>query len=874
MRTRTAVITFLVNSISLIALAQQPPVVHDDRLQVTLFTEDPEIVTPIGMAIDSQDRIFVIESHTHHPPANYSGPKGDRIKVFFDRDHDGKADDSFVCAEGINQAMSLAFSPDGELYVVCARNVLKIRDEDRDGRSERVETILTLETDERYAHNSLLGITFDRDGWMYVARGNTGSKSYRFVGTDDSEVSGYGDGGNVVRCRPDGTQLEEFATGFWNPFDLKFDHLGNLLLVDNDPDARGPNRLVHVLKGGDYGYRSLYGGSGNHPFQGWDGSLPGTLPFLAGTGEAPCSVIDCRRSSFPLDYSESVLVSVWNENSIERFTLKTEPDGLVVTDKSLFMSGGKDFRPVALDCDSHGNMYLTDWVLVNYPNHGRGRIWRISNISTEPSIAPHQKFDPPLTNPWQAHANEISETDDREEIIQALQSDSPMLRHVAVQRVAHLDEKSFDDRLSSDVSESVRLGALLAQRLRQPNDVPSIRRWLKDPSEKIRLAALVWAGESMNVELLDDLEAAITRQDVSTQLFATYLAAVQNLDAKFIEAYQTRASAKSSQLTRPSTAALLVKVARSPEFSESVQAHAVRFFDLSSIKSERDWLTQQLRSEHQQLALAAVRKLAELPLAQYPSLIEELEGICMDDSVPSELRCEALLAISTVSVDNPERLLPLLLDENESVAIEAARTFRAWFDRLHAQECLERIDLQELSPVVRERISGPREENGFSETDVAARPDNREEWTKLTLLGGDAKRGRRVFFTERVGCFKCHTVDGRGGILGPDLSQVSLSKSRQQIIHSVLEPSAEFPPQYQAWMVATTDGKIHRGLQLDHKSGGAIAMISESGDNLYFKSHEIEDYAASPKSLMPDGLVQSMTVGEFQDLVAFLENLK
>jgi hypothetical protein len=62
-----------------------------------------------------------------------------------------------------------------------------------------------------------------------------------------------------MRCRPDGCGLQEFATGFWNPFDLKFDAHGRLLAADNDPDSPGPNRLVHVIQGGDYGYKSLYG---------------------------------------------------------------------------------------------------------------------------------------------------------------------------------------------------------------------------------------------------------------------------------------------------------------------------------------------------------------------------------------------------------------------------------------------------------------------------------------------------------------------------------------------------------------------------------------------------------------------------------------
>ena len=85
------------------------PQVHDDRLELTLFAEHPEIVTPIGLVVGEEGRVFVIESHTHVPPSNYQGPKSDRVKVFIDRDNDGKCDDVSLFADGLNAAMNLAF---------------------------------------------------------------------------------------------------------------------------------------------------------------------------------------------------------------------------------------------------------------------------------------------------------------------------------------------------------------------------------------------------------------------------------------------------------------------------------------------------------------------------------------------------------------------------------------------------------------------------------------------------------------------------------------------------------------------------------------------------------------------------------------------
>ena len=221
--------------------APATPRVHDPRVELSLFASEPDIVTPIGMAIDSRDRIFVIESHTHTPPRNYPGPKSDRIKVFRDSnraDPNSSLQKPVIFAEGLKDAMNLAFSPEGTLYVVCAESVWALEDRDHDDISDSRRSILEFKPPRAYSHSALLGITFGPDGWLYVSRGNNGSATYSIHGADSPSLTGYGDGGNIIRCRPDGSNLEEFATGFWNPFEIIFDLFGWLLCVDNDPDAR------------------------------------------------------------------------------------------------------------------------------------------------------------------------------------------------------------------------------------------------------------------------------------------------------------------------------------------------------------------------------------------------------------------------------------------------------------------------------------------------------------------------------------------------------------------------------------------------------------------------------------------------------------
>ncbi len=152
-----------------------------------------------------------------------------------------------------------------------------------------------LDTPGDYPHNGLSGFAFDFAGNVYFGLGENLGANYRLIGSDGVTLSGGGEGGNIYRCRPDGSKLERVATGFWNPFHMTFDVFGRLFAVDNDPDSRPPCRLLHIVQGGDYGYRFRNGRKGLHPFTAWNGELPGTLGMVAGTGEAPSGVVEYDR---------------------------------------------------------------------------------------------------------------------------------------------------------------------------------------------------------------------------------------------------------------------------------------------------------------------------------------------------------------------------------------------------------------------------------------------------------------------------------------------------------------------------------------------------------------------------------------------------
>ena len=840
------------------ARAQETPAVADERLELILFAEEPELMTPTGLAVDEQGGVFVLESHTHHPPEGYPGPSADRVLVFHDHDGDGRADSRSVFAEGIEQGMNLAWSPDGDLLVMGARTLWKVSDEDGDGRGDGLRVLLRLETTERYAHNSWMGVTVAGDGWLYGTRGNTGSRAWAIEGKDGSRIQGYGDGGNVFRCRLDGTQVEEIATGFWNPFQLKFDVDGRLLLVDNDPDARGPNRLIQVILGGDYGYQSVYGGSGTHPFQGWDGTLPGTLGYVAGIGEAPCDLIDGRRLAFGVDYDGAVLTSIWNENAIDVVAVDRSDFGLTSKGVRRLVSGGTEFRPVALEAGPNGALYITDWVRVNYPNHGRGRLWTLRARASAPHTAPSRfpssgQLEPQVG----ATPSEWS----------AVLADNPWWAgHVVARRLAQPENAGWRAAWRRSNKAIHRRVATVAAMRAGDGDIDGA---LRDLDPEVRRVALRWAGESGETAWRPRLRDALRVGAVDGTLLESFLAAHASLDPEFAAALGAQSFDRSNQIPRPSVAALRRELAQDTTLSAAARRAALRGFDQDDREALRPWLLRAFPESEGALRSEWLAQLAQLSGDEARDLLIEL---ALEPEADLRWRCDAVAALGDRSDSQPARWFALLRSPHRDLRIETARALASVGSQPRVAAALQ--EARESTPpeerALREALAmalfGPTPANPLFEE----RPESLEAWVSWTAQGGDPDRGRRVFRSPRSLCIGCHAPSGTVDALGPDLSGLSRSTTRAGVVHSILRPSDSFAPQYQAWRVDLIDGTAHIGLQLDHKSGGAIELLTLDRTTRRFEAASIRGYAAMPASLMPPGLESALTKSAFRDLVAYL----
>lgn len=142
-------------------------------------------------------------------------------------------------------------------------------------------------------------------------------------------------------------------------------------------------------------------------------------------------------------------------------------------------------------------------------------------------------------------------------------------------------------------------------------------------------------------------------------------------------------------------------------------------------------------------------------------------------------------------------------------------------------------------------------------------------------MSGDPKVGEQLFFDEKgkALCAKCHTVNRKGGRVGPTLDRIAARRSPEFIMESIVQPSQFIDPLYESVQVATDEGKVIVGLRIA-ETNFSIQLREENGRFHSFQKRELEAFRVMDKSLMPDNIVEQLTVKQLHDLFAFLMTLE
>jgi quinoprotein glucose dehydrogenase len=262
-------------------------------LRATVWAAEPMLANPVSFCFDEKGRCYVAETfRLHHGvPDNrdhmdwldddlasrtvedrgamyrkYLGDtfheyetEHDRVRLLEDTKGAGKADKATVFAGGFKGASvgvgAGLLARRGDVYYTCIPDLWLLKDTKGDGKADVRQSLARgFGVHVSFFGHDLHGLRMGPDGRIYFSIGDRGFN----VTTKEGKQLVHLDSGAVLRCEPDGSNLEVVATGLRNPQELAFDAQGDLFTVDNNSDSGDRCRLVYVVPGGDSGWRTGY----------------------------------------------------------------------------------------------------------------------------------------------------------------------------------------------------------------------------------------------------------------------------------------------------------------------------------------------------------------------------------------------------------------------------------------------------------------------------------------------------------------------------------------------------------------------------------------------------------------------------------------
>ncbi len=812
-------------------------------VRLTLVVEHPGIVTPTGIDIDKAGKIWAVASHTHFRPQDYDGPEHDEIVVFStDRLPVGE-EQRHVFYNKTDATMDLELGADDWVYLAERDRILRVRDTDGDGRGDQEETLAELETEADYPHNGLSGLAWHPSGDLIFSLGENYWTPWTLTGPDGRAVQGTGEGG-VFRCNADGTSLRRIAHGFWNPFGICVRKDGTIFAAENDPGARPPCRLLHVVEGGDYGYQRLYGNAPFHPFVCWNGELPGTLPMLHSLGEAPCGIA-------PL--GNGLIVPSWTDHRIDFYPL-TASGASFTTERITLIRGGDHFRPTAIAQQSPTVFFLTDWVYGSYELHGRGRIWKLEiDAATADWIG---KLDIPLANQEAETAAELradGESFSDQQLFELARGEDPFLSLAALDALSRRTE-TFSSASAGKLDPQDQISLLLAIRKANPQNATWARYFLGRKDAGIRFEALRWIADEGLAEFSTDIEMMLRDDKIEYTIYEACLAA-----------WNTLAGNPRAGIADPE---MLISTITNTDAAPSTRAYALRLLDANHRKFSPKLWQELYETNHPRLISELTRALAAKGTPQAKKFLMQIAD---NGELDPATRGDAISGLSGARGAELEKLIAFAASPDRTIREESLRSLR--FAELNEAQRERLAQIATSFPQSSDLVEAAIDAESVKRT----RPqvENVLSWQeRLAAIEQpvDVAAGRRIFHHASVGtCVKCHRHSGRGSAVGPDLSAASNLGDSDRLLRAILQPSREVDPQYFPRMLVTEDGHVFTGIMLRDGGGGKEFYRDNAGRERMFKTAEIVQRKELSTSMMPDGLIDLMTDREIRDLIAFMD---
>lgn len=907
--------------------------------QVEVVASEPLIADPVTARLDHQGRLWVVEMPDYPlGPAEGESPNG-RIKILKDTDEDGVFDKATIFADELLFATGVQPYRDGA-FVTLAGRIEFLRDQDGDGKADE-RTVLFEGFAEQNQQLRANHPTLGPDGLIYVAGGLRGGTVTAIDARYDPKAKPVDLRDRDFCFNPDG--------GWWgsvpgkSQFGISIDDFGRRFGCSNrNPAMMAVLTLAAVardplLVARDAIHDVAYAAEKSQVVsqaKAWT-----TSNLHSGQFSAACGVY---APGWRSGKDEWLLACEPTAYVVQRQHLSRQGSVWVSRREALpheFLSSTDTwFRPVDITAGPQQSVLIVDMAraVIEHPDfmpselksrpdqrdgNTLGRIWKVTEESTEPRVASLRTTDDAIAwlksaSPWQRTSASQFLQEMGEAVLQPLselvldQQGSPVARSRAAWLLngqGALSKQHATSLMQSDDARLRALGVRLSQGRPELLDQILAMHVDRDPLV-VRLVAAEAGSASdsatARVQALFEVAQRWSSKDESIRLtvasadsallaeLSLRLAVEKHMDVLLLQHLVERVCIES-----PAAAVAVVLAAVSPATTDSI-------LNRRQVEVLKAWVRGVRRSRK-----AVTKVLAALPEQQRLELQELVScalGTARNANAPADLRATSLLIASdfgqvnsplrdlvkdTSSPDLRAAAIPLnLLIDSEWTRDYLVRNLMEMTLNVRAAAvaaCVRRVDdavwfLQEIEageiprtvvdPATAKKLrQHPKADVKAAAGRLLATDPNRAKVLKRYAVSaaelGDAMVGKTLF---KEHCSACHQVAGVGTNVGPDISD-SRTKTPAALLTAILDPNAAIDSAFIQHRVLTVDGRVLDGL-LVGDADNTVILQQKGGKRVVISRDDIERLQAPGVSLMPEGFEAILSPEKMADLLSYLKN--
>jgi putative heme-binding domain-containing protein len=738
---------------------------------------------------------------------------------------------------GIGAAQGMVFYKN-DLYLLINYNgknqhksgLYKLQDADGDDEFETLTCLKPLKGEGEHGPHSLV---VDPSGkYLYLIAGNFTDlpemdryllpntwkhdnlfpllKDPRGHATDRKEPGGW-----IARVELDTQRWELVAAGFRNAFDMAFNEAGDLFAYDSDmewdfglPWYRS-TRLCHVLMGSEFGWRT---GSGKWPA--WNSDQ--VKPLLHMGQGSPTNLISLKDAKFPEEYQNSLLAFDWSFGIIYSVHLK-QSGADYTAEKKEFLSGVPlPLTDGVIGPDGHlyfvtgGRRLQSDLYRVKYKGTPK-------KPKTLPTHALRQQLEGLIT----------ADSPENVDLIWAnVGSADPAIAYTARIALEQQAPRHWLQKLEKETEISTLLPALMAQvrGANLSNKASFEKHMLSLPYQKL--------NHEQRMEYLRIWEIYLSRYTVTNPRILALLSPL----------FPSKKEEEDRLLAK-----LLVKL-QDPTVLKKILPYLDKEEEKKDV-SEAEALI--LRNPNYGMDIA--RMLEKMPPER-----QTYYAILL-----SELKTGWTPALEDRYFRWYKRAFQYRGGQSYVGFIDKAR--QNALSRVSRKTYLHRLSGgEDLLPSGNDFVTAPKGPGKSWKTDEAA------ALFKDGLGQRDFKAGQNLY--RATLCDKCHSLNGEGGNVGPELSRLGTRFDIRGILEAIIDPNAAISDQYASIQLQLRNGETRVGKILSEDAQYIQLSQNPFTPNITMKipKKDVVSRHFSTVSMMLPGLINALNEDEIKDLVAFL----